>query len=213
MGGSLGVVTGKAEVKVDYGGTDPHEITSLTIIPSNQSVGNVGETAQYLAIGTFNSAPITADVTNQVRWVSSDVRVATINSTGLATAVNSGTTTITAMTQTGATITQTATMTVSADGGGVKLPSLTIYSVGLGSGSVVSDPPGITCTSGDGCTGYFPVGTEVTLTATAAADSAVGGWSSNCIPTAPVPPPVAISSCKISSDTNNDTVGVIFNLK
>lgn len=47
---------------------------------------------------------------------------------------------------------------------------------GTGSGTVTSNPPGLNCT-GNPCGGSYPTGTMVTLTATAAANSALGGWS------------------------------------
>lgn len=210
MGGSLGIVSGSSDVKVSISGTDPHDLTSMTIIPRTgvQMVTNVGETAQFLAIGTFNSTPTTQDMTYQVTWKSSDVRVATINSTGLTTAVNSGQTTITAVftTPSGAVITGGSDLTVvlGGGGGGVKLPSLTVYAVGLGSGTVTSNPPGINCspTNTSGCTANFQLNANVQLTAS---PDGFGGWSANCTPTNSL-------TCTVTVN-NNDTVGVIFNLK
>ena len=53
--------------------------------------------------------------------------------------------------------------------------ALTLASVGAGSGSVLSEPAGISC--GSDCFATFPAGTQVTLRAVAAAGSAMAGWS------------------------------------
>jgi hypothetical protein len=60
------------------------------------------------------------------------------------------------------------------------LPSytLTVNLTGSGSGSVTSNPPGVTC-SGATCTGSFVSGTNVALTAVPS-NSVFGGWSGLC---------------------------------
>jgi hypothetical protein len=52
---------------------------------------------------------------------------------------------------------------------------LTVVKMGPGSGTVISTPSGIIC--GATCSGAFPGGTPVTLTATAATGSTFSGWS------------------------------------
>jgi uncharacterized repeat protein (TIGR02543 family) len=59
--------------------------------------------------------------------------------------------------------------------GGETTPSVNVTLAGSGSGSVASDPAGLAC-PGD-CAEVFAAGTAVTLTATAAADSELAGWS------------------------------------
>ncbi len=73
MHASSGNVTGTSSVAVTG---VAHDLTAITIIPpaGSQTVYSTGETAQFIAIGTFNSAPSTLDLTDQVTWVSSDVR-------------------------------------------------------------------------------------------------------------------------------------------
>ena len=210
MNGSLGVVTGTSNLNVSTSGGGVHDLLSLSIIPPPspvQVLNNLGETAQFLAIGTFNSIPTTQDMTNQVTWVSSDIGVATISSAGLATAgIVAGETTITAIATaaSGATITGTATLITNGGGGG-QLPTLAVYAVGLGTGTVTSSPVGINCTSGAGCTGNFQLNATVTLTAvpTPGSTNTFGGWSSNCTPSNQ-------PTCTITM-SNNDAVGVIFN--
>lgn len=61
-----------------------------------------------------------------------------------------------------------------------KLPTATLSIVknGTGNGTVSSTPSGISC--GSSCKAAFPIGTVVTLKATAAKGSAFSGWSSTC---------------------------------
>ncbi len=190
-------------------------LSSITVIPGAQTVGTVGETAQYIAIGTFTGVvpptPPTQDVTNSVTWVSSDVKVATINSAGLATENSVGTTAITAVgkSATGSVVTGAATFTAAGTipgvpVGPVAIPTLEVYKVGNNAsvGTVTNSPaPPVTCGTSNTCTGNFPLNTTVTLTAVPGA-STFGGWSSNCSP-------ISATSCTIVM-SNNEAVGAIF---
>jgi hypothetical protein len=188
-----------------------NSLTAITVIPTAQTLTSIGEPSQFIAIGTFNTNPMTQDVTDQVRWQSSDVQVATINSAGLALAaacaLPSCLTTITATgtSNTGASIASSATLTLTFSGGGVVLPQLEIYEVGLGSGTVTSADGVINCTTvgGAACTGNYVLGATVTLTAVPSPGSTFGGWSSNCVPD-------ANPTCSIIMN-NNEPVGAIFN--
>ena len=55
------------------GGSTGGVLVSLTIIPSTISVGNLQDTGQFLAVGTFSTAPFVRDLTNSptVTWISS----------------------------------------------------------------------------------------------------------------------------------------------
>jgi len=57
--GSTGTITSGADV------------LSLTIIPSGIVFGQLTQSGQFLAIGTFATAPLIRDVTNQVTWLTS----------------------------------------------------------------------------------------------------------------------------------------------
>jgi uncharacterized protein YjdB len=73
--------------------TDQPTLVSISVTPSNPSVA-VGVTQQFIATATYSDSS-TADVTNLSIWTSSDPSKATINSsTGFATTVAVGTTTI-----------------------------------------------------------------------------------------------------------------------
>ena len=203
---SLDAIVGTASVDVST--EPPHDLTSITVIPGSQSVTTIGEPSQFIALGTYTTAPVTVDITNMVSWQSSDVKVATIDSAGLALANVSGMTTITAIgtSNSGSSIAGTATLSVtSGGGGGVVLAQLAIYQVGAGTGTVTSADGVINCTTvgGAACTGNFVLGTTVTLTAVPSPGSTFGGWSTNCVPdTEP--------TCSIVMN-NNEPVGAIFN--
>ena len=70
------------------------QLVSIAVTPPNESLPK-GLTLQYAAIGTYSDSS-TADITGSVTWTSSNTTIATINSSGLATAIKVGSTTITA---------------------------------------------------------------------------------------------------------------------
>jgi len=84
----------------------------INITPTTATETFLGETTQFIATGNL-SGGASQSLSGQVQWSSSNVQVATISSTGLATAVGAGTTTITA--QSGGTV-ATATVTVNITG-------------------------------------------------------------------------------------------------
>ena len=86
---TLSGVSGTATLTVQ-----PQSLTVIAIAPNPASL-IVGATQQFTATGTYNDGS-TANVTSLASWTSSTPSVATINSTGLATGVASGSTTITA---------------------------------------------------------------------------------------------------------------------
>lgn len=53
-------------------GGSGRNILSLTIIPSGIVFGSLQDSGQFLAIGTFSTAPTVVDVTNQVNWLTSE---------------------------------------------------------------------------------------------------------------------------------------------
>jgi Bacterial Ig-like domain (group 2) len=192
-------------------GQSQGNLSSINIIPSSQTLISTGDSAQFIAIGTFSTAPSTQDMTGQVKWVSSDLNVATIGSTGIAVATGPGQATIIALASAsnGAAIIGNATLISCAPGSPGctvvnNLPALSVYEVGQGTGTVTSNPAGLNCnpSSGSvvGCTAYFPSGTAVQLTAS---PTGFGGWSANCTPSTAVP-------CTVTM-TLNETVGAIFN--
>jgi len=94
-----GYIAGTMTVNVTQPASENTDIVSVSIIPAAQTVASLGTPVQYEAIGT-TAGGLTVALANlplQLKWVSSNTTVATINaSTGLATAVGSGTSTISA---------------------------------------------------------------------------------------------------------------------
>jgi uncharacterized protein YjdB len=97
------------------GGVAGGSIVSLSIIPASQAVASPNQTSQFLAIGTTSSGA-TVNLSNQVAWTSSSPQIGTIGATtGLATGVGKGSTTITAIytnSAGGTVVTGSATFTV-----------------------------------------------------------------------------------------------------
>lgn len=83
-------------------------LQSSNVTPANASV-TAGSTQQYAATGTFSDGS-QQNLTSTATWSTSDSAVATINSSGLLTAVAPGTTTVRAM-QSGITGSTTVTVT------------------------------------------------------------------------------------------------------
>jgi len=262
------VVTASGTVTVSAT-TVPEPLLSLTIIPATITVNNLQGTGQFLAIGTFSTAPYVQDLTNSpnTTWISSfpdDFPVDTNSggtssaSAGIVTAYASGTATIIAEYQNPSDKTiQTATATFNCPlelpnpGGnpptagscytgqsGPLKATLTVYGEGLdtkdwvltapsatGTPDVIHCGPGWTAEGGTGgsvCTGIYPIGTTVTITAGQAPTPAVstpptnpvttafGGWTYNCTPTAPISA-TGPNSCTINLGATNASVGAIFN--
>ena len=74
------------------------------------------------------------------------------------------------------TFTLTAAETITATYTAVANVALTVTLAGTGTGTVVSSPAGINCTTGS-CTANFPANTEITLTETPGANSNFTGWT------------------------------------
>ena len=116
MPGFTGSISSSATVTVTAtgGSGTGGALISLSIIPGSQAIATPNQATQFFAIGT-TSEGATVNATNLVAWYSSNAQVATVNSSGLATGVGQGGTTITAIaTNSNNTVaTGTASLTVS----------------------------------------------------------------------------------------------------
>ncbi len=101
---ATGVAAGSANITAALSGVTSPAVTltviaptlsSITVIPASPSNLAAGLTQQFTATGTYSNG-LTADITSQVNWASSDTTRATISSTGLATGIAVGKPNITA---------------------------------------------------------------------------------------------------------------------
>jgi hypothetical protein len=147
------VVTAQAAVTVTS--TPPPEpLLSLTIIPNALSVANLQDTGNFLAIGTFSTAPYVRDLTDSVTWLSSFPNVFPVDtntggstgaSAGIVTAYGNGGATIIAEATSNGSI-QTATATFSCP---LVLPCPCSAAEGC-------NPPILTCATGPVAGSCFP---------------------------------------------------------
>jgi hypothetical protein len=201
---------------------DSQELVSIAIVPSTETVGaanipltqDTGFQVQLSAQGTYVHPPVTKDITNQVTWTSNTPQMFTVSSTGLLTATGQ---------ECGGAIVS-ASLTTNSDSSGVSSsgavvtgymnanltcftstgPTVTIDSAGAGAGTISSSPAGLGCSlsGASSCTGSFPIGTPLTLTATPTSGT-FGSWS-GCDSTSG-------TQCTINDLTNNVTLTVTFN--
>jgi Flp pilus assembly secretin CpaC len=103
-GSARGLATGSTQISATIGGVTSPIVTltvtsatlkSIAVSPSSRSIA-AGTSLQFTALGTYSDGS-TQNITPAVAWASSETTVATINSSsGLATAVAFGSTSITA---------------------------------------------------------------------------------------------------------------------
>ncbi len=109
-----------AGLVLTFTGCSNTQVGTIQISPSTQAL-TADQTVQFIATGVIGHGahPTSSqDVTNLVTWSSSTTDVATVSSSGLATAVSAGTTTITASMAGSASATATITVTGASGGGG-----------------------------------------------------------------------------------------------
>jgi len=136
-GGGGNVVTGTAQFTVEGGTIE--EYTAVTLIPNTLTV-SVGQTSQFIALGTLGSSGLVVDVTDspQITWSSDSTGLATVTATGAVTGANAGSPTITAELKNpdGTVVSATADLTVSATTAPEPLVSLTIIPATLTVGNL-----------------------------------------------------------------------------
>jgi hypothetical protein len=125
--------TGVATFTVSGGTTEA--VTALTIIPGTQAATAQTQQSQFVAIGTSGSTGLQLDETTStsLQWNSSNLAVATINSSGIATAQGAGETTIRATwtNADGSIVTATATYSVTLGAAQEPLLSINIVPGGV----------------------------------------------------------------------------------
>ena len=102
QGSATGVAPGSTTISALFAGqvgTASLRVTNATLVsisvtPATPSI-SLGSSQQFSATATFSDAS-TLNLSNQVNWASSDVAIAVVNATGLASSAGSGSATITA---------------------------------------------------------------------------------------------------------------------
>jgi uncharacterized repeat protein (TIGR02543 family) len=197
------------------------QLVSITVEPASETFGaanipvpaDAGDTVQLRALGNYVHPPVTKDITANVLWVSNDTQMMTVSSGGLLTATGQacGSSLVSATVTTnsdaanqsasGAIVTgyMTGNVVCFTSTGNALGPALTMNLSGSGSGTISSSPRGLGCAST--CTGNFPSGTAITLTA-APNGSTFRGWTGCDTASGPV--------CTVNL-TGDRTVTAIFN--
>ncbi len=197
------------------------QLVSIQVQPTVETVGasnipviqDQGFQVQLRALGTYIHPPVTKDITSQTTWNSNTPQMFTVDSTGLLTATGNacGATLVSATANTndssggisssGAVVTGYMTANVVCFSG--TGPTVTVDFGGTGTGTISSSPSGLGCfaTPSTSCTGSFPTGSSVTLTASP--NGTFGGWAGCTIDSG--------TTCTLQDLTNNVTVTATFN--
>src|SRR5271169_2535686 len=176
------------------------QLVSIQVQPSVETFGasnipviaDAGAQVQLRALGTYIHPPVTKDITNQVTWSSNTPQMFTVDAaTGLLTAtgescggtlVSATLTTNTSaggLSSSGSLVTGYMTANVvcfTGTGGGGNTDALTVTFSPTGSGTVISNPVGLSCFSPGPCVGPFTIGSTVMLTATGTNGSSFVSW-------------------------------------
>jgi uncharacterized protein YjdB len=102
QGSATGIAPGSATISALFAGqvgtaslvVTNATLVSISVTPASPSI-TLGSSQQFSAVGTFSDGS-TPNLSNQVSWTSSDVAIAVVNATGLASSAGSGSATITA---------------------------------------------------------------------------------------------------------------------
>lgn len=231
------VVTASANVTVSASAA-PEPLLSINIVPSDTTVWDQSQTQQYLAFGTYSTAPTVRDLTNLVTWISLDQQIASINSGG-ATGATGGLATAIGYTGTGViyaeatnpdgTVVLSNPVTFTCEDPNttppqcvpgpapVQLATLTVYNAGQNTTNWLVTAPSSThvadlihCGPGSTSGGSVCVGTYPAGSVVTLTESGTGfgGWSANCDTTPNVPDTAPTCTVTLSG---NASVGAIFN--
>lgn len=164
-------------------------LVSISITPSAFTFGvaNTNASVGFGALGTYIHPPATKDVTSLVTWASDNPQVVQITSAGVASPasnVNCGVANIGAsfydspnlVTSNIATITVDGPQSLGCTPAGPE-PILTVNFSGTATGTVISSPAGIDCSSPSSCNSEFTVGSTVILTGTPTGTSTSVTWN------------------------------------
>ncbi len=116
-------------------------VLSLQVLPGNARSEFLQNTVQFIATATSSTVPTLEDYTGTVKWASSNVEVATISQTSLATVLEKGTTAVTAewTNPDGTVAVGAATLDVTPQASSPQgISTLTVFGLGSGSGWTIT---------------------------------------------------------------------------
>jgi hypothetical protein len=164
-------------------------LLSIQVQPTAGTFGAADPTIffNFKAFGSYSHPPRTVDITDQVNWQSDNPQVVQVTTTGVVSPsadLHCGLANIFATMQDGKNdvVSNSAAVTVdgSADLGCTPAgtpPTLTVNFSGTATGTVVSTPAGIDCSSPSSCNAEFTQGSTVTLTGTPTGTSVSVTWN------------------------------------
>jgi hypothetical protein len=164
-------------------------LESIQVQPSGGTFGGADPSLffQFTAFGTYSHPPRTIDITDKVEWQSDNPQVVQVTNTGVVSPspdLGCGLANIFATLQDGNNDVVSNSAAVTVDGPASSgctpagtPPTLTVNFSGVATGTVVSSPAGIDCSSPSSCNAQFTAGTTVTLTGTPTGTSTSVTWN------------------------------------
>ena len=164
-------------------------LESIQVQPTSGTFGaaDPGLFFQFKAFGSYTHPPRTVDITNQVNWQSDNPQVVQVTTLGVvspAPDLHCGLANIFATMQDGKNDVVSNSAAITVDGPASSgctpagtPPTLTVNFSGTATGTVVSTPAGINCSSPSSCNAEFTQGSTVTLTGTPTGNSISVTWN------------------------------------
>jgi hypothetical protein len=165
-------------------------LQSIQVQPSSGGTFGAADASlffQFKAFGSYSHPPRTVDITDQVNWQSDNPQVVQVTSLGVVSPspdMGCGLANIFATLQDGSNDVVSNSVPVTVDGPASSgctpagtPPTLTVNFSGTATGTVVSSPAGIDCSSPSSCNAQFTAGTTVTLTGTPTGRSTAVTWN------------------------------------
>jgi hypothetical protein len=164
-------------------------LESIQVQPGSGTFGAADSTLffNFKAFGTYSHPQRTIDITDKVDWQSDNPEVVQVSNVGVVSPSpdqSCGLANIFATLQDGSNDVVSNSAAVTVDGpaslgctpAGTP-PTLAVNFSGTATGTVVSTPPGIDCSSPSSCNAQFTAGTTVTLTGTPTGTSTLVTWN------------------------------------
>jgi hypothetical protein len=164
-------------------------LQSIQVQPTSGTFGATDPSLffQFKAFGSYSHPPRNVDITNQVNWQSDNPQVVQVTNAGVVSPspdLGCGLANIFATLQDGNNLVVSNSAAVTVNGPSSlgctpagNPPILTVNFSGTATGTVVSSPAGINCSTPSSCNAQFTAGTTVTLTGTPTGTSMSVSWN------------------------------------